>query len=221
MSTFPGTSLSNNLSLLSLILNSEFVRWFASELMQLWHRNQFHGTYKVTEHQSTLELFDECGETSVYSKRQTVTFLQDGVFAIQDQAWGDGEIFEDYACTPGVAVDRYKEGYRWKILISLRTTKNKGEQEKFVIDRTIKSGFTTPICNFQTQVDHPTKSLTVSVIFPQHRHPKRISLVEQNLKRSYMLGKEHCSHLSYGRLQYSWHVTKPRLYEGYILRWEW
>lgn len=208
-------------SFLSLLLNSELIRWLVTEFMQFWREGRFHGTYKVEDHYSTLELVDRRGKISVYSKRQLVTFTQDGVFAIQDQAWGDGEIFAGYSCTPGIAADRYKEGYRWKILISLRTTKNKDEQEEFFIQRRIKDGFTTPICNFQTQVDHPTKALTVSVIFPKTRHPKYVHLIEQNMRRSHTLGKEHCTPLSNGRVQYSWHLAKPHLYEGYILRWEW
>ncbi len=88
-------------------------------------------------HHVMLDLTDNAGRTAIYTKRQQVTFLQDNVFAIQDQAWGDGDIFAAYRCSPGVAVDRYKEGYRWKILISLRGSRNRGERDEFVIERTI------------------------------------------------------------------------------------
>lgn len=120
-----------------------------------------------------------------------------------------------------MAVDRHKEGYRWKILISLRSTRNKGEQEIFVIERKISDGFTTPVGNFQTQVDHPTKALTISVIFPATHHPKSVTAIEQNLKRTFHLGQEQMIPLSGERVQYQWQVHKPRLYEAYILRWEW
>ncbi len=212
---------SPTLSILSLILNSELLRWLLTEIVQFWYYSHFHGTYKVEAHHVTLELLDEYGTTAIFTKRQQVEFLQDGIFAIQDQAWGDGELFAAYKCSPGVAVDQYKEGYRWKILISLRSTRNKGEKELFTIERTIKDGFVTPIGNFQTQIDHPTKDLTISVIFPATRHPKTVTAIEQNAKRTFALGKEQIIPRSGERVEYQWQVNKPRLYEAYILRWEW
>ncbi|MBI1280145.1 MAG: hypothetical protein GC179_18595 [Anaerolineaceae bacterium] len=208
-------------SILSLLLNSELIRTIFTEVIGLWRESRFHGTYRVEHHQSTLELLDSHGKTAIYTKRQQVVFLQDDVFAIQDQAWGDGNIFAGYKCSPGAMVDRYKEGYRWKVLISLRAMRNKGDRENFFIERTITDGFTTPTLNFQMHVDHPTKTLTLSVILPSSRQPKRIGLIEQNMKRSHTLGAEHRTELSGGRVQYSWEVAKPLLYESYILRWEW
>ncbi len=209
------------LSLLTLLLNSDLIHRLISELVHVWNASRFRGTYKVEDHHVTLDLIDSGGKTAIYTKCQQVTFLQNNVFAIQDQAWGDGEIFATYKCTPGIAVDRYKEGYRWKILISLRCARNSGETERFVIERTVKEGFTTPIGNLQTQVDHPTKDLTIGVIFPRTRYPKMVTIIEQNAKRTHSLEKDHVIPLSQGRVHYQWRVHKPRLYEGYILRWEW
>src|SRR5262249_6737323 len=150
-------SSSSLLSLLSILLNSDLIRTLVSAVVQLWNASRYRGTYKVEHHQVTLDLIDNGGRTAIYTKRQRMIFLQDNVFAIQDQAWGDGDIFAGYRCSPGVAVDRYKEGYRWKILISLRRTHNRGEREELVIERTIKDGFISPVGNFQTQIDHPTQ----------------------------------------------------------------
>lgn len=209
------------LSLASILLNSDLIRTLLSAVVQMWKASRYRGTYKVDDHHVTLDLTDKAGRTAIYTKRQQVTFLQDNVFAIQDQAWGDGDIFADYRCSPGFAVDRYKEGYRWRILISLRGTRNRGEREQFVIQRTIKEGFTSAVGNFQTQIDHPTQDLNISVIFPRTRHPKYVTIIEQNWKRSFLLGKEHQIMLAQERIQYEWQVRQPRLYEGYILRWEW
>lgn len=72
------------LTVLSLLLNSEVLCWILDELAQLWHRSRFRGTYKVEAHHVTLELLDGRGITAIYTKRQDVEFLQDGIFAIQD-----------------------------------------------------------------------------------------------------------------------------------------
>lgn len=203
------------------LLNSELLRWIVAELVQTWRSMRWQGTYKVLEYDTTLELYDRNGGTALATKRQSVEFLQDDVFAIQDQAWGDGEIFDEYRCYPGVAVDRHVESYRWKILISLRTTKNKGDKEQFFIERQIKNGFTTPIEHFQTQIDHPTTNLSITVIFPKSRMPKSIILIEQNTKFSHFLTENHRVNLSRGRVQYKWCIDRPRLFEAYIMRWEW
>lgn len=207
--------------LITILLNSEFLRCGLSNLLQYWRTSHFKGTYEVSSHHTTLELLDPNGAKAVYTKRQKVVFLQDGVFAIQDQAWGDGELFADYRCSPGIAVDRHIESYRWKILISLRTTRNRGDMEDVVIERTIKDGFSTSTEHFQSQIDHPTQDLFLSVIFPSSRIPKHVYGMYQNAKRSVELGKENMIPLSKGRIQYEWHITKPLLYEAYSLRWEW
>jgi hypothetical protein len=173
---------SDLLSLLTLLLNSTFLHSLFQDALDFWKASRFRGTYKVEHHQIVLDLTDAGGRTAIYNKKQRVMFLQDNVFAIQDQAWGDGDIFATYRCSPGVAVDRYKEGYRWKILISLRSTRNRGDTDDFTIEQTIKDGFTKSIGNLQTQVDHPSKELTISVIFPAARYPKNVTLIEQNAK---------------------------------------
>ena len=53
-----------------------------------------------------------------------------GLLAFEPQ--GDGDIFVDYKCSPGVLVDR------WNVLISLRETKNAGDVTNFYIERTVK-----------------------------------------------------------------------------------
>lgn len=73
---------------------------------QTFWANVHGGLYKVLEYEVQLELVDPQGEVAIYRKRQRVRFLQDNVFAILDQAWGDGDIFADYKCSPGVAVDQ-------------------------------------------------------------------------------------------------------------------
>ena len=179
------------------------------------------GMYQVLEHEAVLDLKDTKGKKAVYTKRQKVRFLQDNIIAYQDQAWGDGNVFAEYKCSPGVAVDRYQDGYRWRILISLRQTKNYGDVEEFHIERTITDGFVREVEPFQTQIDHPTRKLSISVVFPAKRLPKEVLLVEENTTRTKVLGPEYRSMLPDGREQVTWQTDKPRLFEAYILRWTW
>ena len=78
------------------------------------------GIYEVLDYETTLELMDRRGERAFVKKREKVRFLQNNIYAFQDQAWGDGKILIDYCCSPGTPVDCYRVGYKNIILISLR-----------------------------------------------------------------------------------------------------
>ncbi|MBZ0304755.1 MAG: hypothetical protein K8I82_01685 [Anaerolineae bacterium] len=179
------------------------------------------GLYEVLNHEGRLELCDDEGHQVVYTKRQEVKFLQDNIIAYQDQAWGDGDIFADYTCTPGIPVDRYREGNRYRVLISLRETKKHNDIEQFHIQRTITDGFANTTEDFQTDIDHLTRHLTLQVVFPITRPPQHVYLIERHAKRSQELGVDQIHTLADGRVEVSWQTTTPKLYETYILRWEW
>lgn len=179
------------------------------------------GMYEVLEYEASLELKDSRGVTANYHKRQKVRFLQDNIIAYQDKAWGDGDIFAAYHCSPGEAVDRYRDGHRYNILISLRETKHRGDVEEFNIQRVIKNGFIGEVESFQTDIDHRTRKLTLSIIFPKCRRPTKVMLIEQNTQESLTLDHTHIQILPDGRHRYRWETAKPHLFEAYILRWEW
>lgn len=179
------------------------------------------GLYEVLDYESTLELRDRQGKRATFKKREKVRYLQDNVIAYQDQAWGDGEILVDYRCTPGVPVDQYRSGFKTYILISRREAKNKGEFDEFNIQWKMKQGFLRTTEQWETNVRHPTRELKVSVIFPRSRPPRQATLIESNRQRSHSLEKKGTRLLPDGRWKITWEKTKPKLYETYILQWEW
>jgi hypothetical protein len=212
------------LRLIVPLLNSDFFKTVGT-LGRLGKRilgaKAHEGMYEVLELDVRLELNDIKGQQAVLYKRERVRFLQDNIIAYQDKAWGDGEIVADYKCTPGVAVDRYRDGYRWRVLISLRETKRRGDTEEFHIERRIRNGFTKDVESLQTDVDHAMQKLSVSIVFPQKRSPKHVLLIEQNTTRAVSLGSENRNTLPDGRQQVRWNSDQPRLFEAYILRWAW
>ena len=148
-------------------------------------------------------------------------FLQNNVIIIQDTAWGDGNIFAKYKCSPGKEVDRYKDGHRYNILISLQETKHRGEEETFLIERTIANGFTQPVENFQTDIDHRTHKLILRLTFPKNRLPTSVGIKSQNAQKTTVLDNEYRNILTDGRHQYVWETENAKLFETYIMRWEW
>ena len=179
------------------------------------------GLYEILKYDITLELLDSKGETSVFKKHQRVKFLQNHVIAFEDYAWGDGDIFIKYNIRPGVEVDRYQEGDRWNILISLRETKNRGDIEDFYVDRTVKNGFIKSEEWQQVEIRHQTDHLKISVIYPKDRRCQQAVLVERGQNKTTQLGPEHFHELPDGRQMISWETSNIQRLEVYTLRWWW
>src|SRR5690606_33639871 len=127
----------------------------------------------------------------------------------------------EYTCSPGVPVDFYREGHRYHILISLRETKRQGDVEEFHIQRKIIGGFTGEIEEFQTEIDHETTQLSMSVTFPSKRRPMQCWLIEQHGGITRALGSQALVPLPDGNYEVRWRTGAPRLHEAYILRWQW
>jgi len=179
------------------------------------------GMYEVLEYESTLELHDKTGKRATSKKRKRVRYLQNEIIAYQDYGWGDGEQFLDYQAKPGIAVDRYKAGYKTYILLSLRDVKNRGDVDEFHIQWKIKNGFLKTDGFWETDVSSRTRNMKVRVIFPEGRPPRNVRLVEGNIRRTTNLGSDAIKQLPDGRWQVTWEKRKPRLYEHYVIRWDW
>ena len=179
------------------------------------------GVYEILEYNSTLDLVDPKGKVAFFRRRQKVKFLQNNIMVFQDHAWGDGEIFADYKCSPGVVVDRYKEGDRWNILISLRETKSRGDITDFFIERTVKNGFLQANEWWQVEVWYKTQRLTLSLIFPKGRHCQRALLQTRSDNRSTILDQPQFHLLPDGRQLLRWEAINPAQAEVYTLRWQW
>lgn len=177
--------------------------------------------YEILEYEATLELTDTKGKNASFKKRQRVKFLQNNIIAFEDYAWGDGEILAEYQCSPGVVVDKYREGDRWNILISLRGTKSKGDIEEFHIERTEKNTFTQVEEWLQTEIRRRTHRLKMNIIFPRGRHCKRAILVQRRHNRGIALGSDHFRVLPDGRQLVTWESTNVYPYDIYTLKWQW
>ena len=158
--------------------------------------------------------------SAIYYKRQKVRFLQNNVIAFQDQAWEMAIFLQSINVRLGSG-GSLPGRHRYRILISLRQSKQGGDIEAFHIQRTIRNGFTKPTEDLQTEIDHKTKVMTMTVIFPETRWMKRIALIEQKSARIIEIGTEHIRKLPDGRQQVQWQLAYPKQFEAYFLHWEW
>ena len=207
---------------LRLLLDSDSLAFFTSlwQLGKRWLQSP-QGLYEVLDYEATLELCDSKGKKAIFRKQQRVRFLQNNVTAYQDQAFGDGELFADYQCSPGKAVDRYLHGDIYYVLISLRETKNRGDIEEIHIKRTIQDGFTSQRGYFQNRVSHTMQHFSSSVIFPRKRPPRNLTIIEHQRNRTHELNPNHIRTLPDGRIKVTWETSNPRLHEMYSIRWDW
>lgn len=179
------------------------------------------GMYETLETEITLELLDREGTKAHFQKRKKVRYLQDNVIAFHDYAWGDGKILLNYQCSPGKKVDQYRLGYKTYVLLSLREVKSKGDVDEFNTTWDMEDTFLEPDYFWDTDISHRTKWVRVNIIFPKEHPPRRVTLVESNRKRTTTLGEEHKRSLPDGRLRVSWEKKNPRLFEHYLMKWDW
>lgn len=216
----PQAALSSLLTYLSPTRLTNLLDLYAA-LHHWLQRHRQTGIYEILEYDSTLELLDSRGHKAVFKKQQRVKFLQDYINTFQDYAWGDGEIFAEYKCSPGIVVDRYQEGDRWNILISLHETKNCGDIEDFYIERRAENGFLKTEETLQTEVRHHTKRLKMRIIFPKKRRCQRALLLQRSRHHAIVLGPEHFTDFPDGRQLLTWETKKIRRFEIYTLQWRW
>lgn len=214
------------LSLLRRILKPFSIDWisFALEVGTKLRRYlcvQPTGPYEILEYKVTVELLDTKGKNAIFRKRQRVKFLQNSVIAFEDYAWGDGDILSDYRCVPGVVVDKYKEGDRWNILVSLRDTKSVGDIEQFHIEQRVKNTYLKRDEWLQTEIRRHTRRLVMSIIFPKARHCKRAVVVKRSANKTTELETGNFDTLPDGRQLVSWATDHTRPYEVYTLKWQW
>ena len=188
------------------------------KIVRGWSRE---GVYEVLDYECQLELKDKKGNLATIQKREKIHYLQDYITSYQDQAWGDRNVFLNYRCSPGVPVDEFRLGHKTYKLISLRESRNKGDTDEFHIEWDMQRGFLKSTGFWGTAISHRTKKVIVKVVFPKDRPPLHISIVESNLQRTRDLAKDAQKLLPDGRTMITWENENPRLYENYVLKWEW
>jgi len=183
-------------------------------------RDRFGGLYEAISDESEWDIHDASGTEAVLTRTRRLHFLQNGVFAIRDYAWGDGDVLADYQCSPGVRVDTYRAAGKQNIVISLRETKKRGDTETYVITRRMKDMFPAESEWVATEIVLPTQMMVITVRFPADRPPSGAWLrcsVDPDHKRSTLPIEGSPD----GRQRIEARVAKPKLRETYTVWWDW
>jgi|GEM_PF-2109746 len=204
----------------AVLLSSLVLAFVAVGLYALILRDRFGGLYEVLDDESLWDLRDSAGTDALLTRTRTLRFLQDGVFAIRDYAWGNGDVLADYSCDPGYPADYYSAGGRHNVVISLRDTKRRGDVDTYTIKRRTTDMFLGSSEWVSTETLQTTRRLTLTVLFPVSRIPveawlDRSSRPEHARKR--LRAEVH----SGGRQKLSVTLHDPPLRETFTIWWRW
>jgi len=136
----------------------------------------FTSPYEVLDYRSSLVIHDSQGMRATVARRQRIRFLQDGVTAILDHAWGDGVLTSAYSNTAGELAGSINDYGRRHFVVGLKRRMRSGEVLDFEVRREVIAALTTDVGWLQTTIDHPVARVGVEVIFPKDRPCKRATL---------------------------------------------
>lgn len=134
----------NRYSWLSVVLDPRWIEIIAGAWKlgrRIFRGFTNEGIYEVLNYECEIELKDKNGSLATIKKCEKIRYLQDYITSYQDRAWGDGEIFLNYRCSPGTPVDEFRLGHKTYKLISLREFRNKGNVDDFHIEWNMRRGF--------------------------------------------------------------------------------
>lgn len=116
--------------------------------------------------------------------------------------------------------DTYGAAGKQNIVISLRETKKRGDEETYVITRRMRDMFPAESEWVATEIALPTQLMAITVRFPADRPPSGAwlrSSSDPDHKRSTLRVEGSPD----GRQRIEVRVTKPKLRETYTVWWDW
>ena len=187
----------------------------------LYLRDRYGGLYRIIEDSDLWDLHGTKGRDATMTKTRRLSYLQSGVFAIRDYAWGTGEIRPSkVADGPGIAVYPYRDGQRENSIILLNHPADRDDEHVFKIERKFEGSFTEQLESVQADVLHETAKLTVTVLFSLDRQPSRAWLTcrlgdhEENEDLTLLGGPN-------GRMMITRSFDNPQQFALFTLNWEW
>jgi len=204
----------------AIILAATILAGTAIALYAFIIRDRFGGLYEFDSEDHLWDIQDAEGRKAVVKKSRRIRFLQDEVFAIRDYAWGDGNVLAAFSCDPGHVADTYSSDGRHSIVITLRETKRRGDEEDFHTARTVENTFTGESEWVQAEILHNTKRVSITVLFPKDRPPTR-AWIGRRSKGDRGRKAISIEYDSDGRGRISQLVRRPKRHELYTVGWTW
>ncbi len=172
--------------------------------------------YEVLNYQSTLTLHDSKGAKATFDRTQQIRFLQNGVSAILDHAWGNGILITNYHNSAGSLEDSFKDEGCRHLVIKLSRKMSKGEALQFEVERTMMEGFLGGQDWWEINIDHPVHHLQQAIVFPKARPCQKAVLYKGDEQMELPIVR-----LTDGRVIVRFVVAKPLADTAYKVSWKW
>ncbi len=130
--------------------------------------------YETIKFSARLEFIDRRG-VAVFSRRQRIRFLEDGVTTFFDLAWGEGILFANYTAGPLRILDAIRTPKGYVVALALPRPYHKGEVFEIDVRRRIVGSFLDEQVYWDTAMRVPTELFTIDVVPPYDRrirHPE-------------------------------------------------
>lgn len=122
--------------------------------------------YETIKFSGRLKILDSDGNAAVFTRRQRVRFLEDGVSVLFDRIWGEGILVGSYLA-PGLSLMepiRTPTGY--VLPLGLPRRFRKGETFEIVSHRRIVGAFSESRGYWDTTMSKPTELIQITVVVP-------------------------------------------------------
>ena len=172
--------------------------------------------YEVLDYDATLILEDVNGKIATFRRLQRIRFLQRGVSAIMDHAWGEGIVLTHYRNSAGPIADSLRDEGRRHLIIDLRRVMERGEEIAFCVERKAMESFLNADGLMETRVDHPIHRLRRSIVFPKAR-PVQAALLDDGSTVTEL----PLLTLANGRTMVQFDLQTPVADRSYTVRWRW
>jgi hypothetical protein len=206
----------------AIVIAALVISFTAVGIYGLLLRDRFGGLWEIIADTDEWDIRDASGNLVLLTKSRKLRFLQNGVFAIRDYAWGDGQYEDGYSCDPGVAVDNFRQEGRHNVVVSLRETKRRGDVGDFQIQRTFIDSFRNQSESVHADILTMTQQLTIKVMFPADRPPTRAWAISHSAKAAQKQPHTLSPKGAADGRQYVEHtLRRPKFGEEYIVGWDW
>ncbi len=167
--------------------------------------------YETIKFSGRLEFLDRPG-VAIFSRRQRIRFLEDGVGTFFDLAWGEGVLFANYTAGPLRILDAIPTRKGYVVALALPRLFRKGEVFDIDLRRRIVGSFLDDQVYWDTAMRVPTQLLSMDIVPPSGRRIRNPEIVAPPQ------GDFDASD-SQGRLRLR--VKEPAPHTPYRLTWSW
>jgi hypothetical protein len=166
-----------------------------------------------------LDIRDTTGARAILRRSQRVRFLVRGATVVRELVWGNGKQLENYRARGMRRLGLTVEGSKSAVLLAPISPPEVGDALTVTSRRTIRGAFRDRQGYCEAFLERPTRSLTLTILFPTRRPPRVARLVLAPTERVLRTVPVHVG--AQGRPVLRCRIPNPRVACTYSLRWRW